>query len=50
MGYIDPLGGFVLPLRSFHIDPYREENLGFFKKISYNDKLKEYTDSIFKAY
>ena len=50
MGYIDPLGGFVFQLKSLHIDPYSEENLGFFKKMSYGDKVKEYTDSLMQTY
>ena len=44
--YIDPLGNFILPRKDYHVDPYHEDNLGFFtKKISYNDKLKEYNES-----
>lgn len=25
LGYIDPLGGFILPLKQYHIDPYAED-------------------------
>ena len=50
IGYIDPLGNFILPRKDYHVDPYHEDNLGFFKKISYNDKLKEVNDSLKQAY
>ena len=41
LGYIDPAGNFYLHLKDHHIDPFREDALGFFKKMTYNDKLKE---------
>lgn len=49
MGYIDTLGNFVLHLNGSHVDPYKEDSLGFFKKITYYDKLKELNDSHLQA-
>jgi hypothetical protein len=45
MGYVDLLGNFVINLKESHVDPYKEDQLGFFKKISYTDKIKEVTDA-----
>jgi hypothetical protein len=45
MGFIDPIGCFIIPMKGNHIDPYQEEALGFFKKMSYAEKNKEIQDS-----
>ena len=47
---MDSLGVFLINKHPFHIDPYNEENLGFFKKISYNEKLKELNEAEMHAY
>ena len=49
IGYVDALGNFILNLRDHHVDPYNPESLGFFKKMSYNDKMKEFNDSLLTA-
>ena len=41
LGYIDIAGNFILNIRGPHVDPYKEESLGFFKKMTYNDRIKE---------
>lgn len=46
IGHVDLLGNYHVFLRDFHVDPFNNENLGFFKRISYNDKLKEYNESL----
>lgn len=46
IGFVDILGNFNISLRKIHVDPYKEDQLGFFKKMSYNEKLKEYNESI----
>lgn len=46
IGFVDILGTFILPLRDHHVDPYKQDKLGFFKKISFHEKLKEYNDSL----
>jgi hypothetical protein len=45
IGYIDPFGNFQLPLKDLYVNSVSDENLGFFKKISYNDKQKELNDA-----
>lgn len=45
IGSIDIIGNLVMPMKEFHVDPYKEETLGFFKKISYYDRLKEINES-----
>ena len=37
-------------IKESHVDPYKEDNLGFFKKISYNEKLKEVNDATYQAF
>lgn len=46
LGFIDPLGNFHLNLRDHHVDPCKEDQLGFFKKLSYNEKMQEVRESI----
>ena len=41
IGFVDAIGNFVLFLWEHHVDMNKEANLGFFKKMSYNDKMKE---------
>mmetsp|Transcript_33824 Transcript_33824/g.24861 ORF Transcript_33824/g.24861 Transcript_33824/m.24861 type:complete len:102 (-) Transcript_33824:104-409(-) len=45
IGYVDLIGCFHLPTKKFHVDPFLEENLSFFKKYSYPEKLREVHDS-----
>ena len=46
IGFVDLQGTFILPLREHHVDPYKEDKLGFFRKISYHEKLKEYNEAV----
>ena len=46
IGYVDAIGNFILFLWEHHVDMYKEENLGFFKKMSYNEKMKELYESM----
>lgn len=46
---LDALGNFVISLRDHHIDKCLEENLGFFKKISYNEKMAEIRESLLQS-
>ena len=49
IGFIDPIGNFILPLKDHHIDPCKEENLGFFKKMSYSERMNETRDALIQA-
>jgi hypothetical protein len=46
LGYVDIAGNFVLNIKGPHVDPYKEEALGFFKRMTYNDRVKEVQDGI----
>jgi hypothetical protein len=39
------LGNFIISFKDLHVEPFKEENLGFFKKMSYSDKLKEISEA-----
>ena len=45
IGHIDAIGCFHLHTKKFHVDPFQEDQLSFFKKITYPEKLKEIHDS-----
>jgi len=46
LGFLDPVGNLVVSTgKEMHIDPYKEENLNFFKKIQFNDRLKEFKET-----
>ncbi len=45
IGFIDPIGCFIIQMRSLHLDVCNEESLGYFKKKSYAEKLKEIHDA-----
>jgi len=45
IGHVDIIGCFHLPTKNFHVDPFQEDQLSFFKKITYPEKLKEIHDS-----
>lgn len=46
---MDPVCNFVLSLPPYHVDPYKADNLGFFKKMTYNDRMRENNDAIIQS-
>ncbi len=47
IGYIDIIGNFFVNTDKFYIsDGFNEENLNFFYKFTYKEKLKEFNDSL----
>ena len=49
MGFVDPIGNFILPLESHHVNLYKEENVSLFSRMGYSDKIKEQKEAITKS-
>lgn len=46
IGYIDPIGNFVINLRPHHIDQFDTEALSFFARRSFQEKSTELFSSL----
>jgi hypothetical protein len=50
IGYLDLMGNYILNVREHFIDYCKEENIGYFKKKAYHEKMNEIRISLLTTF